>query len=133
MPLRGFGGKVIDIKWFRGKRAALLAAALLPVFFIAVPAFSKDRRDTGDGLSQSYYYFTGAKIKKRSGDIPAAIDLYKKAAALDPSSALLQTDLGVLYMQSGNFKEARKSLEKAVSIDPKYPEPHVTLDRKSVV
>jgi Flp pilus assembly protein TadD len=47
-----------------------------------------------------------------------AIDEYGKAAAVAPSCAKIHCAMGVACMMSGRYDSARKSLERALEIDP---------------
>jgi len=49
------------------------------------------------------------------------------AARLDPLSAAAQNDLGVLYMQRGDFKSAEAALRRAAGLDPFAVNSHYNL------
>ncbi|MBI5237320.1 MAG: tetratricopeptide repeat protein, partial [Deltaproteobacteria bacterium] len=115
-------------------KAAFLCVAM-PFFAAFLPgaAFAGEPQRMVEGQApvfagaEAYYYYIAAQILKKDGEIPGAIELYKKAASLDPASALLQTELGSLLLQSGKTEDAKRHFEKAVSMDPKYPEPYPLL------
>jgi protein O-mannosyl-transferase len=57
------------------------------------------------------------------GNLPAAIDLYKKAAemARNPKvKARAYNNLGYAYKDIGDFADARSSLQSAVAVDPEF-------------
>ena len=104
--------------------------ALLALIFITQPAGQAQGANApadSNYSPASYYYFTAAQVLKKSGDLEAAAELYKRAIKLDPDSPLLSVDLGRLYMLSGNYAEALKYLQKAVEIDPKYADARIAL------
>ena len=54
------------------------------------------------------YYFTG-NIFERSGNMPAAIDYYRKAIAAEPSNALWRDQLAEAYRRVGAMSLALES------------------------
>jgi Flp pilus assembly protein TadD len=57
---------------------------------------------------------------QRVGNIPAAMTLYQKAIALDPTYAVAYNDLGVIYEAAGFPERAKESYFKAIQVDPSY-------------
>ena len=53
--------------------------------------------------------------------LPLALEAIKKAAILAPTDADVSYNLGVLYGQTGNYKEAIKVLENTIKLKPDYP------------
>jgi tetratricopeptide (TPR) repeat protein len=53
------------------------------------------------------------------GNIGEAIDSYKKAIEINPTSYLAQRNLGVVYFSSGRYADAIVNFKEAVNIDPK--------------
>lgn len=47
-----------------------------------------------------------------------ALDEYRKAAALSPDSARIYCGMGMVYMMNGCYDLTRKSLERALELDP---------------
>ncbi len=85
---------------------------------------------------------TGAKNKEKaelylrmgatqieSGDYPAALRNILAAEELDPSSPVIQNNLGLVYFLRERYDLAEKHLQKAVSLDPKYSEARNNLSR----
>jgi Flp pilus assembly protein TadD len=48
-----------------------------------------------------------------------ALYRWQRAVELDPSYAAAWNNLAIAYEHEGNFEEARKAYEKALSLDPK--------------
>jgi Tfp pilus assembly protein PilF len=68
----------------------------------------------------------GAKSQVEFGIAVAQKDLWKealyrwqKAVELDPGYAAAWNNLAIAWEHEGNFEEARKAYEKALSLDPK--------------
>jgi len=57
---------------------------------------------------------------QRFGNITRALELYKKAVALDPDYAVAYNDLGVIYEAAGRLDLAEKYYLKAMNIDHYY-------------
>jgi tetratricopeptide (TPR) repeat protein len=53
--------------------------------------------------------------------------LYHKALILDPGNVYALNNLGVIYIQEGNYLEAQKSLEDAIQQKPEYVDPYYNL------
>ncbi len=53
--------------------------------------------------------------------------LYYKALMLDPGNVYALNNLGVIYIQEGNYLEAKKSLEDAIQQKPEYVDPYYNL------
>ena len=65
--------------------------------------------------------------RQQQGDWAGALSLYQKAAALDPSYASPQNDLGVAYEEMGRVGDARTAYEQALALDPKFLQAHANL------
>jgi tetratricopeptide (TPR) repeat protein len=66
-------------------------------------------------------YVARAGARQQSGNDPAAIDDYKAAAKLDPSSPRPWLGLGNLYAARGDYSHALSSYDRAVTIAPDDP------------
>jgi len=65
------------------------------------------------------YRSQGLKMQK-IGNLEAAMAFYQKAIELDPSYAVVNNDLGVVYETLGDKDRAENSYLEALSIDPGY-------------
>ena len=72
------------------------------------------------------YRIQGYEAQRR-GDKAAALSLYQKAAALDPSYPTPQNDLGVIMEDAGRLGEAEQSYKKALELNPNYLEAHANI------
>jgi tetratricopeptide (TPR) repeat protein len=62
-----------------------------------------------------------AEIRER------ALILARKAVAIDPSSAQAQWALGFVYLQLGQFQEARVATEQSVALSPSYADAYLLM------
>ena len=65
-------------------------------------------------------YREGAQQALKEGKIFEAMDYYQQALRLDPNSAEVHNDLGLLLVQQGNLQEARLHFEEALKLRPDY-------------
>lgn len=85
---------------------------------------------------------TGAKNKEKaelylrmgitqieSGDYPGALRNILAAEELDPQSAVVQNNLGLVYFLRERYDLAEKHLQKAISLNPAYSEARNNLSR----
>ena len=56
------------------------------------------------------------------GRFDLAIEHYKKAISLNPSSAELYNNIGAAYKEKGDFDEAIEAFQKAINLKPNYAE-----------
>ena len=65
-----------------------------------------------------------AQAMRDKGDLPAAIESYRKALALEPSSGSAHADLGFTLKRSDRLKEALPELATAVCLAPDLARAH---------
>lgn len=65
--------------------------------------------------------------RQQQGDFVGAVAAYQKAAALDPSYATPQNDLGVIYEQTGRLEEAKQAYLQALAVDAQHLQAHANL------
>jgi len=56
-----------------------------------------------------------------------AVDMYKKAIALEPNNPSLWTELGQVYIVKKDLDNAKTSFNKAIALRPQYVDPHYYL------
>lgn len=61
------------------------------------------------------------------GALDQGIDSYATAIALEPTSAVLYTELGELYVINEEFKKARESFDRAIELKRDYSKPQLQL------
>lgn len=65
--------------------------------------------------------------RAKEGNIPAGIELLRKALWLNPANAIANYNLGLLLADAGNLEAATLELRKAISLAPIRPEFYVSL------
>jgi predicted Zn-dependent protease len=58
----------------------------------------------------------------QSGNLTAAIQLWREALALNPAMTLVRVNLAKALLRAGNPDEAKATLEKALQFNPASPE-----------
>ena len=89
-------------------------------------AETKDGKEV-EGLSEEAWEWIikGMRVKEENYD--EIIQCYKKAAIIDPSSALPYRFLGIAYLKEGMFDKAISAYRKAVIIEPNDAATHYNL------
>ena len=85
------------------------------------PSHAAGLRDEATGYRAQGYE------RQQQGDVAGALSFYQKAAALDPSYASPQNDMGVVYEEMGRIGDARTAYEQALTIDPNFLQAHANL------
>ncbi len=67
-----------------------------------------------------------------NGDLPRATEQYLKAIAAFPPFVAAHNNVGVIYLQQGNYPAARRHLEAAVAPNPRIAAPYLNLCRASL-
>jgi len=62
-----------------------------------------------------------------SGDSKKAIEIYKAGIKLSPLSSLLQYNLAVTYLRTGQLEEAKAAAKKSAGLDPNHPSSQLLL------
>lgn len=70
------------------------------------------------------YYISGFYLERsmRSDDLPRSLEMYDKAAALEPFDYLLWLEYGKALERNGRPEDAEKALKHAESVAPNYSE-----------
>jgi len=104
-----------------------IAIITLCIFYFGGVIFAQDAADnppekevTGALPDQARQYREEGLENQRIGNLPAAMTLYQKAIALDPTYAVAYNDLGVIYEAAGYPDRAKESYYKAIKVDPGY-------------
>jgi tetratricopeptide (TPR) repeat protein len=81
---------------------------------------ANDNPHTGGDIHELHDFFLDAGVlSERSGDLPAALDLYEQAIKSSPESALAWYNYGDILLALERFEEAVPALRKAVERSPK--------------
>ena len=72
------------------------------------------------------------KVLQQLGRPNDALEVYLKAAILDPSDAHPIFQMGLLYLQLKKYKDAGAQFTRVLKINPKYPRAHLSLGRTAL-
>ncbi len=70
-----------------------------------------------------------ADIEWKNNHPEAALALFKRSMDGQKNLRIVYVDLGAIYMQQKNYKEAQAALLHAVALDPTLPDAHYQLGR----
>jgi serine/threonine-protein kinase len=76
--------------------------------------------------NSSELLFGIAAVQRRQGDFEGALANFKKAAELDPRSAVRVNEVAETYLLFRNPTEGEKYLDRAISLAPDWAQPYVT-------
>ena len=85
-------------------------------------AAERERRATADRWFQK-----GLELEQTGGPIGDVIQAYQQAIELDPRAAGAMVNMGTLYFNARNWREAEKYYRMALEADPDYPLAHFDL------
>jgi len=91
---------------------------------MTVPQSILQHREYLDAASQMH---SEAVNLKQHGKLTEAIGMLKSALDRTPRWAMLHSTLGYFHLLNGDFSEARRHLDTALTIDPYLPEAHNNL------
>jgi tetratricopeptide (TPR) repeat protein len=61
-----------------------------------------------------------------------AVELFERAASLEPGNLEPYLNLGLLYAKVGRYSDAERTLQRALAIDPTAPSAHLYLGKVAV-
>lgn len=85
-------------------------------------AADRERRATADRWFQN-----GLELEQTGGPIEEVIAAYQRAIELDPRAAGAMVNMGTLYFNARNWREAERYYRMALEADPDYPLAHFDL------
>lgn len=88
----------------------------------ADPAAERTRR-----ASAEQWFQRGLELEQTGAPAPQVIEAYHKALEFDPQSAGALVNLGTIYFNSRNWKEAERHYQLALKADPQYSLAHFDL------
>jgi tetratricopeptide (TPR) repeat protein len=86
------------------------------------PAISPDRRQTAYD-----YYLEASALDEVPETFPQALELYESAVQIDPTLAIVYTNMGNIRFRQGNFDLAHELYRKALQYDEGQPEAHYNI------
>ncbi len=86
------------------------------------PSISADRRQTAYD-----YYLEASALDEVPETFPHALELYERAVQIDPTLAIVYTNMGNIKFRQGNFDLAQELYHKALQYDEGQPEAHYNI------
>ncbi len=80
-----------------------------------------------ESMTSANDFYEKARFFHKSGRLSDARVCYQKALMLDPEHVPALNNIGVIYIQEGNYSAGKKSLENAVRLKPAYADPYYNL------
>jgi tetratricopeptide (TPR) repeat protein len=74
-----------------------------------------------------HWFEKGLDLEQSGAPVEEVIAAYRKAAEIDPTSAGALVNLGTLYFNAKDWKEAERYYRQAVEVDPDYALAHFNL------
>lgn len=105
---------------------ALLLASAQPVA-PPPPTASVQQPTPNPRRGDAYFEFLKGRHLEGEGEIDAAVEAYRRAVALDPSSAEIQAELAGLYARQNKAEEAIAAAQASLAADPENAEAHWVL------
>lgn len=112
--------------------AAIAAvAACAAVSWIQIGYWKNSRTLLGHAVrvtSGNYWAYNNLGVSlSRAGDLPEALEAYRRAVEIRPVYSRAQNNLGYALLKLDRPAEAKEPLERAIHLDPGAPEPHYHL------
>lgn len=95
---------------------------LIPFKVKENPNAERDRR-----LEAERWFQRGLELEQAGAPAPEIIEAYKKSLELDPLSAGALVNLGTIYFNARQWKEAERYYREALTADPEYALAHFDL------
>ncbi len=87
-------------------------------------AAQQEKTAKAPAVAEAYYLFLRGLQAETDGNAEEAIDLYQRAAKLDPSSGEIPAAIARVYVGQNRPREALAAAESALKIDPQTVEAH---------
>jgi tetratricopeptide (TPR) repeat protein len=129
-------GKKIQVQ-FAGQKMEAISGQLLLDFdaaeiskllsFPEKAAEPKPAKSPKARREAEHWFEKGLEMEQAGAPVEDVIAAYKKASEIDPTSAGALVNLGTVYFNSRDWREAERYYRKAVEVDPEYALAHFNL------
>jgi tetratricopeptide (TPR) repeat protein len=127
-------GKKIQIQ-FAGQKMEPISGQLLLDFdeaeinkLLSFPGQEPPERKSAKARREAEVWFEkGLELEQAGAPVEDVISAYRKAAETDPNSAGALVNLGTVYFNARDWREAERHYRKAVEVDPEYALAHFNL------
>lgn len=130
-------GKKIEVQFAGDKKMEAISGQLILNFdqaainkLLAFPAQreeSEAARRMKSRREAELWFEKGLDLEQAGAPLNEVIDAYQKAAEIDPTSAGALVNLGTVYFNVRDWRQAEHYYRKAVEVDPEYALAHFNL------
>jgi len=130
-------GKKIQVL-FEGQRMEPISGQLLLDFdaaeikkLLSFPTQAAKEKGAGDKhktrREAEHWFEKGLELEQTGAPVQQIIEAYQKAAEIDRTSAGALVNLGTVYFNARDWREAERHYRKALEVDPQYALAHFNL------
>lgn len=130
-------GKRIQVQFAGDKRMEAISGQLILNFdqaeiakLLAFPRPSEESESARRVKSRreaEHWFEKGLELEQQGAPLNEVIEAYQKAAEIDPHSAGALVNLGTLFFNARDWRQAERFYRKAVEVDPQYALAHFNL------
>lgn len=130
-------GKKIEVQFAGNKKMEAISGQLILNFdqaeitkLLAFPqpsGESESARRVKSRREAEHWFEKGLELEQRGAPLNEVIEAYQKAAEIDPHSAGALVNLGTLFFNARDWRQAEKFYRQAVEVDPQYALAHFNL------
>jgi tetratricopeptide (TPR) repeat protein len=130
-------GKKIEVQ-FEGQKMEPISGQLLLNFdeaeikkLLSFPGRAADTSKSGGKQQErreaEHWFEKGLELEQTGAPMEQVIDAYRQASEIDPASAGALVNLGTVYFNARDWREAERHYRRALDVDPEYALAHFNL------
>ena len=130
-------GKKIEVQFAGNKKMEAISGQLILNFdqaeitkLLSFPGQAEESEAARKFKSRreaEHWFEKGLDLEQNGAPVEEVIAAYQKAAEIDPTSAGALVNLGTVYFNSRDWRQAEQFYRKAVEVDPEYALAHFNL------
>jgi tetratricopeptide (TPR) repeat protein len=130
-------GRKIEVQFAGNKKMEAISGQLILNFdqaeinkLLSFPAQAEESeaaRKMKARREAEHWFEKGLDLEQTGAPVEEVIAAYQKAAEIDPTSAGALVNLGTLYFNARDWRQAEQYYRKAVEVDPEYALAHFNL------
>jgi tetratricopeptide (TPR) repeat protein len=130
-------GKKIEVQFAGNKKMEAISGQLILNFdqaeirkLLSFPGQAEESeaaRKIKSRREAEHWFEKGLDLEQNGAPVDEVIAAYQKAAEIDPTSAGALVNLGTVYFNSRDWRQAEQFYRKAVEVDPEYALAHFNL------
>ncbi len=130
-------GKKIEVQFAGNKKMEAISGQLILNFdqaeiskLLSFPGQAEESeaaRKMKSRREAEHWFEKGLDLEQTGAPVNEVIEAYQKAAEIDPTSAGALVNLGTVYFNARDWRQAEQYYRKAVTVDPEYALAHFNL------